>query len=69
MNEKTFLCPRCEFPLVPVHAAERGQRKVVALTCPEPYCDHMQSLGHEQGRAFLTRLAGRGASKPLAGTG
>lgn len=37
-------CPRCERRLVPVFAVEGERRTVVALTCPEPYCDHMQMV-------------------------
>ena len=48
-NDKNYLCPRCEYPLVPVHAVEGSKRRVIALSCPEPYCDHMQML--PRGRA------------------
>ena len=41
-SEKQYVCPRCDYPLVPVHAVEGSKRRVIALTCPEPYCDHMQ---------------------------
>ena len=37
-------CPHCDYPLVPVHAVEGAKRRVIALSCPEPYCDHMQML-------------------------
>jgi hypothetical protein len=37
-------CPRCGYPLVPVHAVEGRRRQVIAFTCPEPYCDHMQMV-------------------------
>lgn len=57
MKEKTFLCPRCEFPLIPVHAQERGRRRIIALTCPEPYCDHMQMLPPEAARHAAQRFA------------
>jgi hypothetical protein len=40
-------CPRCDYPLVPVHAVEGSKRRVIALSCPEPYCDHMQMLPSE----------------------
>ncbi len=43
-RETSYVCPRCDFPLVPVHAVEEGRRRIIALTCPEPYCDHMQML-------------------------
>jgi hypothetical protein len=39
-----YVCPRCDHLLVPVHALEGTRRTVVALTCPEPYCDHVQHL-------------------------
>ncbi len=42
MKTKNYVCPRCDYPLVPVHAVEGSKRKVIALSCPEPYCDHMQ---------------------------
>ncbi len=43
-NEQNHVCPRCEYPLVPVHAVEGSRRRIIALTCPEPYCDHMQMI-------------------------
>ena len=43
-DHKNYACPRCEYPLVPVHAIEGSKRRVIALTCPEPYCDHMQMV-------------------------
>lgn len=42
-----YVCPRCDHLLVPVHAVEGSKRRVVALTCPEPYCDHVQCLPRE----------------------
>jgi hypothetical protein len=47
--ETQFLCvcPRCDHLLVPVHAVENTRRRVIALTCPEPYCDHFQGLPRE----------------------
>jgi hypothetical protein len=39
-----YVCPRCDHLLVPVHAVEGTKRRIVALTCPEPYCDHVQHL-------------------------
>ena len=53
MNDMNFVCPRCDFPLVPVHAQERGRRRIIALTCPEPYCDHMQMLPPAAAREFV----------------
>ena len=49
-SHEDHLCPRCEFQLVPVYAAERGRRRVIALTCPEPYCDHMQMVAKSDAR-------------------
>lgn len=42
-----YVCPRCDHLLVPVHAVEGSKRRVIALTCPEPYCDHVQCLPRE----------------------
>lgn len=44
MKNKNFACPRCSYSLVPVHAIEGTKRRIIALTCPEPYCDHMQMV-------------------------
>ena len=41
-TNNNYVCPRCDYPLVPVHAVEGSKRRIIALTCPEPYCDHMQ---------------------------
>ena len=46
-NKKMHLCPRCDYPLVPVHSVARRRtlgrnRRIIALTCPEPYCDHIE---------------------------
>lgn len=49
-RHEDHLCPRCEFQLVPVYAAERGRRRIIALTCPEPYCDHMQMVAKSDAR-------------------
>ena len=38
------ICPRCEHHLVPVHAREGRRRRIIGLSCPEPYCDHVQYL-------------------------
>lgn len=43
-SDNPYVCPRCEYPLVPVHAVEGAKRRVIALSCPEPYCDHMQMV-------------------------
>jgi hypothetical protein len=70
MNDKTFLCPRCAFPLIPVHAVERGRRRFIALTCPEPYCDHMQMLTPKAARELEAQHARRGAERrQISGTG
>lgn len=45
-------CPRCNYPLVPVHAVEGAKRRVIALSCPEPYCDHMQMLPSDMAAKF-----------------
>jgi hypothetical protein len=42
-----YVCPRCDHLLVPVHSVEGSRRRVIALTCPEPYCDHVQCLPRE----------------------
>ena len=47
-KEDSHVCPRCDYPLIPVFAVEGMRRRVVALTCPEPYCDHMQMLPRDQ---------------------
>ncbi len=44
ITDKRYVCPRCDYPLVPVHAREAHRRRIIALTCPEPYCDHMQMV-------------------------
>lgn len=46
------VCPRCDHLLVPVHAVEGVKRRVIALTCPEPYCDHVQCLPRELAAGF-----------------
>lgn len=51
----TYLCPRCEFALVPVHAVEGSNRRIIALTCPEPYCDHMQLVTRSEARSLNAR--------------
>lgn len=43
-TQHQYVCPRCDHLLVPVHSVEGAKRRVVALTCPEPYCDHVQCL-------------------------
>ena len=46
------ICPRCNYPLVPVHARGDKERQVVALTCPEPYCDHIEVVTKGQAAHF-----------------
>lgn len=46
-TQHQYVCPRCDHLLVPVHAVEGSKRRVIALTCPEPYCDHVQCLPRE----------------------
>jgi hypothetical protein len=53
-------CPRCDYPLVPVHAVEGSKRRVIAMSCPEPYCDHMQMLPSD-----VASELSRGASASL----
>jgi len=42
------ICPRCDHRLVPVHKVEGRRRRVIALSCPEPYCDHVHYLPPEE---------------------
>lgn len=35
-------CPDCDHPLLPVHAVEGAQRRVLYFTCPEPYCEYAE---------------------------
>lgn len=55
MNPSPFVCPRCDYPLIPVHAVEAHKRRIVALTCPEPYCDHMQMIPRGEAERFERR--------------
>jgi len=50
-----YVCPRCDHLLVPVQAVEGTRRRVIALTCPEPYCDHVQCLPRDVAAAFEER--------------
>jgi len=43
-SDMHYICPRCEYPLVPVHSMDQSKRTVIGLSCPEPYCDHMQMV-------------------------
>jgi|SoiMethySBSTD1v2_1073268.scaffolds.fasta_scaffold25950_1 RNase P subunit RPR2 len=45
-----YVCPRCDHLLVPVHSVEGRRRQVIALTCPEPYCGHVQCLPRDRSR-------------------
>ncbi len=47
-----YVCPRCDHLLVPIHAIEGTKRRVIALTCPEPYCDHVQRLSRQSAQEF-----------------
>ena len=58
-HDKKYACPRCEYPLVPVHAIEGSKRRIIALTCPEPYCDHMEMIPRAKARDIA-----RGLSRP-----
>ena len=51
-SDKNYVCPRCEYPLIPVHSMEGTKRTVIALSCPEPYCDHMQMVPRGQHTGF-----------------
>ncbi len=51
-TEMHYVCPRCDHLLVPVHSVEGSKRRVIALTCPEPYCDHLQCLPREKAVEF-----------------
>jgi hypothetical protein len=62
-NPKSYVCPRCDYPLVPVHSIEGQERHVIALTCPEPYCDHVQMIPRTIAQEF-ERRAGQGSIEP-----
>ncbi|MHC4263826.1 MAG: hypothetical protein ACYSWX_14985 [Planctomycetota bacterium] len=49
------VCPNHGHDLVPLHTVEGGARRVVGLTCPEPYCEHVQMLTREEARGFVAR--------------
>ena len=55
-HENTYACPRCDYALVPVHAVEGEERSIIALTCPEPYCDHMQMVTRKEARRIEREL-------------
>lgn len=59
-QKTSYACPRCEYALVPVHAVESGKRRIIALTCPEPYCDHMQLVTRSEAK----RLADARDARP-----
>ena len=50
MNTRTHVCPRDDYPLVPVYKVEGRRRRIIALACPEPYCDHMQLIPKDRAR-------------------
>jgi hypothetical protein len=52
-------CPAHGYRMIPVHAVENGQRKVVGLTCPEPYCDFTRMMSLEERLALEGEGAGR----------
>lgn len=54
-RDDSYVCPRCDHALVPVHALEGSRRSIIALTCPEPYCDHMQMVTRAEARLFDER--------------
>ena len=54
-----YVCPRCDHLLVPVHAVEGTKRVVIALTCPEPYCEHIQCLPGSEEKSEEPVLARR----------
>ncbi len=41
-KREVHICPRCHYPLLPVHSVRGTKRSIIALTCPEPYCDHIE---------------------------
>lgn len=59
---RTHNCPVHGFRMIPVHAVENGERKVVGLTCPEPYCEYTRMMSLEERGEFegqrRQRLAG-----------
>ncbi len=60
--ETQYVCPRCEYPLIPVHAVEGRKRRVIALSCPEPYCDHMQLIPRDRANKVLQQFGQAGPS-------
>ncbi len=59
MRQKNeYVCPRCDYGLVPVHAIEGTQRRIIALSCPEPYCDHMQLVTRSEARKIDAKRLG-----------
>jgi hypothetical protein len=64
---KNYVCPRCDYPLIPVHAREGSRRQVIALTCPEPYCDHMQLVPRRNAQRVEEEL-GEADAGPLRRT-
>jgi len=54
-TQHQYVCPRCDHLLVPVHTVEGAKRRVIALTCPEPYCDHVQGLPRDLAAEFEAR--------------
>ncbi|MEO0649109.1 MAG: hypothetical protein AAFZ65_00345 [Planctomycetota bacterium] len=64
-------CPTHGHDLVPLHTVENGARRVVGLTCPEPYCEHVRMLTRDEAERFVAnrrfRGANRGASAAIGG--
>jgi hypothetical protein len=48
-------CPHHGHDLVPLHTLEGGARRVVGLTCPEPYCEHVRMLTRDEADRFAAR--------------
>lgn len=49
---RTHHCPVHGFRMIPVHAVENNARKIVGLTCPEPYCEFTRMMSLEERRQF-----------------
>ena len=64
-------CPNHGHDLVPLHTVENGARRVVGLTCPEPYCEHVRMLTRDEADGFAAsrrpRGIDRGASAAIGG--
>lgn len=64
-------CPHHGHDLVPLHTVENGARRVVGLTCPEPYCEHVRMLTRDEADRFAAtrrlRPIHRSASAAVGG--